>query len=70
MMIFASNLIERLKSRETWERVVYFAKLKSPKEGLKPLTKDDILPIIINIVFGILIIAMFYMVIDHFAPTK
>ena len=69
-MSVTSDLIQRLKSKQTWERVVYFAKLKDPKEGLKPVTKDDILPIAINIILGILIIFVIYAVIDHLLPTK
>lgn len=61
------KLIRQIKSKETWERVIYFAKLKNPKEGFKPLTKNDILPLSINIILGIILIVIIYSIIEYFS---
>jgi hypothetical protein len=51
-------------------KVLYFTRLKNPKEGLKPVTKDDILPIAINVILGILVAFVIYEIIDYLYLTK
>jgi len=49
-----------LISKETWERTIYFLRIKELKEGFKPLNKSDILPLALStlIVFGFVIVVL------------
>lgn len=41
------KIISYLRDAETWKRVYYFSRIKDPEEGKIPLTKKDIVPIIL-----------------------
>ena len=41
------KIISYLSDAETWKRVYYFSRVKDPEEGKIPLTKKDIIPIIL-----------------------
>ena len=41
------KIISYLSDAKTWKRVYYFSRVKDPVEGKIPLTKKDIVPIIL-----------------------
>ena len=53
-------LWDQLRSKETWERVRWLNRFKSWEEAppSTPITKKDILPIIISTIIGILILVV------------
>jgi hypothetical protein len=55
-----NKLINRLLSRETWQRVGWYIRMKSWEEAppSMKIPKDDILPIVITIIIGILILGI------------
>lgn len=42
------NIFQYLTDRKTWKRVYYFSRVKDPEEALSPLTKKDIIPILLT----------------------
>ena len=48
--------------KNLWQRIRYFLRFKSPKEGLKSITKDDIPALTVILLFGIICIALIIMI--------
>jgi len=42
-----NRIVSYLTARETWKRVYYFSRVKDPSEANTPLTRKDIIPIIL-----------------------
>jgi uncharacterized membrane protein YvbJ len=56
------SLLKELCSKETWERTLFFTRRKTIEEGKKPLTKKDILPLILAFIIciGIVFLILFF----------
>ncbi len=54
------TLYERLKSRETWERALFYWRLKTPGEVKESwnVKKKDVLPLTLSIIIPLLIILL------------
>lgn len=58
------NFKNQLLSHETWRKVGYylFTRYKDPKEGLKTITKEDIVPLIITVILGLAVPIIFFLI--------
>ena len=52
------NIIIEICSASTWRKIQHLCRYKSPGEGLKPLRKEDILPLTIIIFFALFFLAI------------
>lgn len=62
------NIIAYLTDRGTWKQVYYLSRVKDPEEGRRPLTKKDIVPIILCLVLILLFVyfvVIFVTGLDH-----
>jgi hypothetical protein len=50
------TLCNQLRSKETWKRVLYLMGPKSFEHAKKPLTKEDIFPLILAFILVILLL--------------
>jgi hypothetical protein len=53
-----------LIDRETWKRVYYFSRIKDPSEANTPLTRKDIVPIILAFSAILLFVYVVVLVVD------
>jgi uncharacterized protein (DUF983 family) len=44
--------------KDFWQKIRYFLRFKSPKEGLKSITKDDIPALTVILLFGIICLTL------------
>ena len=51
-------MLDQLRSEETWERVHWLMRFKSRKEASTPITKKDLLPIVIVSLMSILLLSI------------
>lgn len=46
-------ILEQLTSKQTWKKALYFMGRKSIENAKKPLSKDDIIPLILAFILAI-----------------
>jgi hypothetical protein len=60
--LFKMQNSQNNNQKDLWQRIRYFLRFKSPMEGLKSITKDDIPALTIILLFGIVCLALIIMI--------
>ena len=55
---YIKDIMSQLRSKETWKRVGDLNRFKSPREGLRPVSKEDMLPLVISIFIAAFLLAL------------
>ncbi len=63
-MRIKDNQTDKTQS-EFWQKICYHLKFKSPREGLKSIKKEDVLPLLIILLFGIVCLAIVIMIVGR-----